>query len=143
METINNILKYNINTSSITKPSIRSEVEDWQKSNFKWASKYVYGIDLDYRLTKAAKISCFLNGDGKANIIHANGLAPFYSQEYIGKLHGQLDNQDNQNFDILIANPPYAVKEFGKHALTDGAKCFSLYQYFFASIFSISSLYKS
>ena len=127
MDTMNDIIKNNIDLSSILKPSVQREFKNWQASDFEWAEKYIYGIDLDYRLIKASKISCFLNGDGKANLLHANGLAPFDSEDYVGKLHNPSAKQDNQKFDILIANPPYSVKEFGKHALTNGKNCFTLF----------------
>ncbi len=59
---------------------------------------YVYGIDLDDRLVKAAKVSAFFNGDGEANIIWANGLDNFSSKDYIGKLSYKqsLDNKNNR-----------------------------------------------
>lgn len=53
---------------------------------FEWAKQYVYGVEKDYRLVKAAKISTFLNGDGDANIILADGLDKFSSSKYIDKL---------------------------------------------------------
>lgn len=62
----------------------------------------------DYRLVKTAKVSCFLNGDGEANIIHANGLASFSS--YRDRLYSEYN--DNEVFDVLLANPPYSVKQF-------------------------------
>ena len=127
MDTMNDIIKNNIDLSSISKPSVQREFKNWQDSDFEWAEKYIYGIDLDYRLIKASKISCFLNGDGKANLLHANGLAPFNSEDFVGKLHNPSAKQDNPKFDILIANPPYSVKEFGKHALTHGESCFTLF----------------
>ena len=128
MDTINDIIKNNIDISSISKPSVKREFKNWQDSDFEWAEKYIYGIDLDYRLIKASKISCFLNGDGKANLLHANGLAPFNSEDYVGKLHNPSTKQDNQKFDILIANPPYSIDSF-KRTVENGEKSFELYNY--------------
>lgn len=128
MEELDNIIKNDIDKTNLS-PSLQRTVASWQDDSFSWAKDYIYGIDLDYRLIKASKISCFLNGDGKANLIHANGLAPFDSQDYIGELYSDSLKQNNQKFDILIANPPYSVKEFGKHAIEKGKQCFELYSH--------------
>jgi type I restriction enzyme M protein len=53
-------------------------------------------------LAKTAKIACFLNGDGTANIIHGDGL---YDHE---KLIGI-------KFDIILSNPPYSIDGFKKY----------------------------
>lgn len=58
-----------------------------QSKNLKWAKNYVYAIEKDYRLVKISKVSSFLNGDGNANVICANGLAPFDNDKYKGKLY--------------------------------------------------------
>ena len=47
------------------------------KKFFNWAEKYIYGIEKDYRLTKTAKVSTLLNGDGLANIFCDDGLNNF------------------------------------------------------------------
>lgn len=123
----NKIIK-TIDTGKIAKQSLKKEVESWQVNDFAWAEKYVYGIDLDYRLVKTTKIACFLNGDGLANIIHADGLDSFAkSVVYKDKLKNVKNTKDNEQFDVLISNPPYAVKAF-KNTLNDGANSFDLYK---------------
>jgi len=67
-----------------------------------WEERYIFGIEKDYRLAKTAKIACFLNGDGTANIIHGDGL------DHHEKLTGI-------NFDIILSNPPYSVDGFKKY----------------------------
>ncbi len=127
MDEYNKIIK-TIDTTKIGKQSLRKEVESWQINDFAWAEKYVYGIDLDYRLVKTTKIACFLNGDGLANIIHADGLDSFAkSVVYKDKLKNVKNTKDNEQFDVLISNPPYAVKAF-KNTLNDGANSFDLYK---------------
>ena len=112
------------------KPSVRKKLSAWRDyDKYDWAKEYVYGIDADYRLVKSAKISSFLNGDGEANIIRANGLDSFsLSNEYKGRLKEVAkDNpQDNGQFDILIANPPYSVSAF-KSTVKYGEQSFELF----------------
>ncbi len=126
MDEIQHIIVNDIKIEDIKKPTLKDDFETWKRTNFKWADKYIYGIDLDYRLIKTSKISCFLNGDGLANLIHSNGLAKFDNSDYIKNLKSEIDSKDNQKFDILIANPPYSVKYF-KTTLPYGAKCFDLF----------------
>lgn len=111
------------------RPSVRAKLKSWRESPFDWAFEYVYGIEADYRLVKTAKVSCFLNGDGLANVIHADGLDHFQkSVDYKGKLKevSKEDTKDNGQFDILIANPPYSVSSF-KNTLKFGEESFELY----------------
>lgn len=111
------------------RPSVKAKLRSWRESSFDWAYDYVYGIEADYRLVKTAKVSCFLNGDGLANVIHADGLDNFsQSTEYKGKLKeiSQDDVRDNGQFDILVANPPYSVSAF-KNTLKFGEESFELY----------------
>jgi Restriction endonuclease S subunits len=112
------------------KPSIRKKLNAWRNyEKYDWAKEYVYGIDADYRLVKSSKVSSFLNGDGEANIIRANGLDHFsLSKEYKVRLKEVAkDNpQDNGQFDVLIANPPYSVSAF-KSTVKNGEQSFELF----------------
>ena len=112
------------------KPSVRKKLNAWRDfDKYDWAKEYVYGIDADYRLVKSSKVSSFLNGDGEANIIRANGLDSFStSKEYKGRLKETIkDNpQDNGQFDMLIANPPYSVSAF-KSTVQNGENSFELF----------------
>ncbi len=69
-----------------------------------WAREYIYGIEKDYRLARVAKISLFMNGAGEGNIIFGDGLE-----------NAPDKGIDNGSFDILVANPPYSVKDFKQH----------------------------
>ncbi|MCW6702242.1 N-6 DNA methylase [Anaerococcus sp. NML200537] len=69
-----------------------------------WIRENIYGIEKDYRLARVSKISLFMNGAGDGNIIFGDGLDNH-------KEKGITDN----SFDILVANPPYAVKSFKSH----------------------------
>jgi len=69
-----------------------------------WVENKVYGIEKDYRLARVSKISLFMHGAGDANIIFGDGL-----ENYADK------GITPESFDILVANPPYAVKAFKSH----------------------------
>ena len=93
----------------------RKYLINWQNCHFDWATDYVYGIEKDYRLVKVGKVGCYLHGDGLANVILSDGLANFCNnKEYKGKLRKQTNDgqKDNQQFDIVLSNPPYSVSSF-------------------------------
>ena len=69
-----------------------------------WIKDHIYGIEKDYRLARVAKISLFMNGAGDGNIIFGDGLENMPDAGIV-----------NGTFDILVANPPYAVKDFKQH----------------------------
>ncbi|MBR3622332.1 MAG: N-6 DNA methylase, partial [Selenomonadaceae bacterium] len=73
-----------------------------KNDNNDWARDYIFGVEKDYRLARVAKISLFMNGAGKGNIIFGDGL-----ENDKGIKSG--------DFDILVANPPYSVKDFKQH----------------------------
>ena len=74
--------------------------------NNAWARDHIFGIEKDYRLARVAKISLFMNGAGEGNIIFGDGLE-----------NAPDKGIENGTFDILVANPPYAVKDFKQHLL--------------------------
>ena len=129
MDKVQSIIENEIDISK-AKPTARKKLQGWiDYDKFGWASDYVYGIDADYRLVKSSKVNSFLNGDGEANIIRANGLDNFEkSKEYRGKLKITCseERKDNGQFDILIANPPYSVNAF-KSTIKYGAESFELF----------------
>lgn len=113
-------------TSTLGK-TLKNKIQKWKQSEnenenqgeFEWAKDCVYGIEKDYRLVKTAKISTFLNGDGEANIIHADGLDKFTSLNYKGLLCS--DSKINSKFDFVIANPPYSVSSFKQTLSSDNS----------------------
>ncbi|MCL2410882.1 MAG: N-6 DNA methylase [Treponema sp.] len=118
----------NINMDKAT-PEIKKKLSVWKVMKFDWAQKYVYGIDLDDRLVKTAKVNAFFNGDGELTTIWGNGLDNFEkSKSYRGKLNKiqKSDKKNNGQFDILISNPPFSVDSF-KATLEDGEDSFELY----------------
>ena len=63
------------------------------------------GIEKEYRLSKVSKVSAFMYGQDDINITYGDALA-------------NNKNIKDNNYNILIANPPYAVKGF-LETLTD------------------------
>jgi type I restriction enzyme M protein len=129
MDEIHNAI-VDFNDSGDFKQSVKKKLSGWaDNAAFDWAYSFVYGIEKDYRLVKTAKVSCFLNGDGLARIFNADGLGNFDTDtDYKDKLKitSKTDPKDNQEFDVLIANPPYSVSAF-KNTLINGDKSFELY----------------
>lgn len=72
--------------------------------NNAWVRDHIFGIEKDYRLARVAKISLFMNGAGEGNIIFGDGLENVPDKGI-----------NNGAFDILVANPPYSVKDFKQH----------------------------
>lgn len=96
--------------SSFIKRNINNDKEYLSKVN-----SNIYGIEKEYRLSKVAKVSAFMYGQDEINIQFADAL---------GSKAKIIDN----DFDVLIANPPYSVKgfletlnenELKKYSLTD------------------------
>lgn len=72
--------------------------------NNDWVRDHIFGIEKDYRLARVAKISLYMNGAGKGNIVFGDGLENLPERQI-----------ENGTFDILVSNPPYAVKDFKQH----------------------------
>ena len=97
-------------------PDYKSEVNEkidlYQQID--WTHEYIYGVEKDYRLARTAKVACFMNGDGQANIIFGDGL----------------ESHDNlaKSYDIVIANPPYSIHGFKPH-IRNLAKKFDVFKH--------------
>ena len=75
-----------------------------KNDNNDWVRDHIYGIEKDYRLARVAKISLFMNGAGEGNIVFGDGLESDPEKGI-----------ENGTFDLLVANPPYSVKDFKQH----------------------------
>lgn len=97
--------------ADLIKAMDESEIEDEKsinelkryKEDMRWAGEYIFGLEKDYRLARTSQVACFMHGDGDANIIFGDGL----------EKHPRLAKDGT--FDVLIANPPYTIKDFKKH----------------------------
>jgi len=110
------------------------------RAAYGWAADYIVGIEKDHRLAKVTKIATFLNGDGDANIVHADGLAPFnadsgYPSQLVSPSSTRLGKVD-----IVVANPPFSVANF-RRDVVDGSARFRLYSHLSADSGEIECLF--
>ena len=84
----------------------------------KWASKFIYGSEINFNLGTATKVNMILHGDGSTNIFVKDGLLPFkfYDKETAPNFlkqyeqdKGYFDKEVNGQFDCIITNPPFSV----------------------------------
>lgn len=84
----------------------------------KWASKFIYGSEINFNLGTATKVNMILHGDGSTNVFVKDGLLPFkfYNKETApnalktsetDKVY--FDKEVNNQFDVIITNPPFSV----------------------------------
>lgn len=99
-----------------------------------YASRYLWGIDFDEKSTKISRAIMLIAGDGKSHIFKTTSLDTrewpdrFKSElkdlRLVSELENYEDNRENQEtlrnleFDILLANPPFAGEIKEKHLLT-------------------------
>ncbi|MEI6435071.1 MAG: N-6 DNA methylase [Bacteroidota bacterium] len=102
-----------IDTSKLS-TELQKKINGYNRGT-EWAQDYIFGIEKDYRLARTSQIACYINGDGDANIIFGDGLEE----------HEQL-KLNKKKFDIVVANPPYAVDAF-KNYLNVGRANYDLF----------------
>jgi len=78
-----------------------------------WAREYLYASDFNFDLGTSAKVNMILHGDGSMNVFIKDGLSPFANFLRILQAHTNDENYNhkevNNQFDILISNPPFSV----------------------------------
>ena len=84
----------------------------------KWASNFIYGVEINFNLGTSTKVNMILHGDGSTNIFVKDGLLPFkfYDKETAPNFLKQyeqdkvyFDKEVNGQFDCIITNPPFSV----------------------------------
>jgi len=78
---------------------IKPYVEEHKETEVIEYYKEIIGIEKEYRLSKVAKVSAFMYGQDEIKIKYADALG------------NKAKIQDNE-YSILVANPPYSVKGF-------------------------------
>lgn len=94
-----------------------------------WTRDYIWGVEKDYRLARTAKIAMFLHGAGDTNIHHEDGLD-----------HSNPSLPKKGSLDIVVANPPYSVKDFKQHLKLEN-NSFDLLPYLTGNSSEIESLF--
>ncbi|MFY8000482.1 MAG: restriction endonuclease subunit S [Candidatus Kapaibacteriota bacterium] len=82
---------------------VNTALRQYQETD--WTGRFLYGVEKDYRLARTAKIACFMNGDGEANIIFGDGLEDYRNSEH----------KMPPAFDVIVANPPFSIEKFKAH----------------------------
>jgi type I restriction enzyme M protein len=93
---------------------IKPFVKKHKLTDIKEYYKEIVGVEKEYRLSKVAKVSSFMYGQNDIKITYADAL---------GKDARLEDNQ----FSILVANPPYSVKGFLQTLSETERKNFTLF----------------
>ncbi|MBN1637556.1 MAG: N-6 DNA methylase, partial [Ignavibacteriales bacterium] len=70
--------------------------------------KNIFGIEKEDRLAKVAKVSAYMYGQDQINIVEEDALT-------------EIQQIKNESFDVLVANPPFAVEGF-LHNLSEKQK---------------------
>ncbi len=84
---------------------IGNQPKNRQADLFERLSKHqIFGLDINPRLVRVAKMNMVLHGDGHGGIYKANGL--------LGSEH--IKNAGRGQFDLVITNPPFGNKDKGK-----------------------------
>lgn len=77
-----------------------------------WADEYIYGIEINSDLAMATKVNMVGHGDGSANIEPQDGLIDFknyHRQLAIKKESKVYPFPVNEQFDVVVSNPPFSV----------------------------------
>ena len=85
-----------------------------------WAREYIFGIENNPDLGLAAKVNMVLHGDGSMNTWITSGLLRFRTywlegrNNVLGAGHDSEDGlygaQTNEQFDLILSNPPFSLK---------------------------------
>jgi len=76
-----------------------------KQEKWKFATKYLYGTDLNERMTWVAKMNMVMHGDGHGGIFTYDGLR---DSERIKPILDIVDRRGG--FDIILTNPPFGSK---------------------------------
>lgn len=117
IEAMKHITKHILTNEDQLKTS--SSVQEFVKSSFPefrrnaWAKDYIYGIEINGDLAIATKVNMVGHGDGSANIEAKDSLLSF-TDFSLGLLQISKEEQFypkpvNEQFDVIMSNPPFSV----------------------------------
>ena len=95
---------------------IRPFVQKHKQADITEYYKEIVGVEKEYRLSKVAKVSAFMYGQDEIKITYADALG------------NKAKLQENE-YSILVANPPYAVKGFLQTLSEIERKSFTLFNW--------------
>ena len=93
---------------------IKPFVKKHKEADIKEYYKEIVGIEKEYRLSKVAKVSAFMYGQDDIKITYADAL-------------GSKAKLQFNEYSVLVANPPYAVKGFLQTLSETERKSFTLF----------------
>lgn len=94
------------------------EIEELYRKRTEYLSNYVFGLDINPALIRAAKMNMVMNNDGAGGLFRENSLANphTWGQETVKSVH-------LGGFDLVFTNPP-----FGANILIDDVNILSQYE---------------
>jgi type I restriction enzyme M protein len=84
------------------KPRFKNNLD---KRKYDYANSRLFGIDFDPRLSRVAKAMMLIAGDGRSNVYRVNSLD---SREWKTRTDGLVNAIQDDKFDIVMTNPPFA-----------------------------------
>lgn len=78
---------------------IKPIVKQYKETEIEKYYESIVGIEKEYRLSKVAKVSSFMYGQDDINIVYGDALA-------------EIPKINDNEYSVLVANPPYSVKGY-------------------------------
>jgi len=79
----------------------QTEDADHKKYWHDFASKHLYGIEINDEIARVAKMNMIVHDDGHTNVISFDAL------DSIAKMHDHNRNFGKNKFDLILTNPPF------------------------------------
>lgn len=101
-------------------PDYETEIEEreaWKEYWHSFASKNLYGIEINEQIARTAKMNMIIHDDGHTNVISVDGL--INERSVLESLDFKNDGFRYNRFDFIITNPPFgsSVKQNEKSYL--------------------------
>ncbi len=87
-----------------------STAAEVKRQGKEWRNLRLYGQELNYGTSAIARMNLFLHGVTDGHIAHGDTLSRPAFHDAKGRL---------QTFDVVLANPPYSIKAWNRHAFTN------------------------